>query len=96
MTTSRLTSPKENFNVRVADRVSYIWYSFSRLFFFQIDRTFKSWPLLSTNKCVRQTEDEMASVSLENAKDYDNKSFVLSNRNRLQIQKRLAMPTPGG
>jgi hypothetical protein len=43
-----------------------------------------------------QTEDEIALVSLENAKDYDNKSFVLSNRKRLQIQRRLAMPTPSG
>jgi hypothetical protein len=42
---------------------------------------------------VRRTEDEIASVSLEKAKDYDNKSFVLSNGNRLQIQRRLAMQT---
>jgi hypothetical protein len=45
---------------------------------------------------VRRTEDEIASVSLEKAKDYDNKSFVLSNGNRLQIQRRLAMQTAGG
>jgi hypothetical protein len=43
-----------------------------------------------------RTEDEIASVSLEKAKDYDNKSFVLSNGNRLQIQRRLTMQKAGG